>query len=173
MPQSVNKLGWGVDIVLDIEGPWQHDLQMLMQRLSTGLELWMKNNLVYYLQYRVRGRFASEGDDASGKWLALNPATENIRSSEGYGAAHPINVRTGQLRDYLLTDRGDVGGFGGGYQLTYPGQGGSALDQEKLRTAQRGKPQPNTPERPVLALGVEDYNRIHEDLADFIAQDLI
>lgn len=173
MTQSVSRPGWDIQVVVDLDGPWKTDLEKLMIRLSTGLEIWMKSHLVYWLLYRTKSRFSSEGDDASGPWQPLGPATEAIRGAAGYGPAHPINVRTGDLRDYLLGDRGDVMGVGGGYQLTYPGNTGTAVDQEKLRTAQRGKPSPNTPERPVLALGIEDYNKIHEDLADFITQDLI
>jgi hypothetical protein len=173
MGQPVYRLGWSVPVVFDFEGPWQRDLQLLMERLTVGLEVWMRDHLVYWLLYRVNRRFVNEGDDASGPWQPLSPATEAIRASQGYSPAHPINVRSGELRNFLLGNRGDVTGLGGGFQLTYPGNTGSGLDQEKLQTAQRGKPQPNTPERPVLALGVEDYNQIHEDLADYLTQGLI
>lgn len=165
---------WDVDFQIDVsDSNVQQNLQILAERLDVGLQDFLQDDLASYLQDRVRYRFGVQGDDASGPWTPLSPATENIRASKGYPPAGPINVRTGDLRNFLLSNRGDTTRMSDIHMLTYPTDPPTPELFEKVRTAQRGKPSPNTPERPVLALGVYDYNRVHEDLARFLMLDLL
>lgn len=126
-----------------------------------------------YLRDRARMRFEDEGDSAvGGKWKPLSSATQEIRDNMGYGAAHPINVRTGELESYIVDSPNKVSVFPGGASLTLPGQpaGGELL--EKYITAQQGSAGQNnfsgTPPRPVLALDVKDLMFVVWALGDSI-----
>lgn len=150
----------------------QHTVQTLWDRLEFGVPNWMRDDLVDHLQQRARGRFAGQGDDASGPWAPLKPATEAIRASLGYSPAGPINIRTHDLYNYIVSDGGTVN-YSGGWTMTWPDRPGDQETLDKLQTAQRGKPSPNTIDRPVVALGVTDYNDILDSLAAFIVDGLI
>jgi len=54
-------------------------------------------------QYRdsIEKLFDSEGADAGG-WVGLAVSTAKQRARKGYGAYHPILVRSGDLRDSLI-----------------------------------------------------------------------
>jgi hypothetical protein len=150
------------------------DIQHLMNTTDApGLRKFLEDTADPYLQTRVRDRFSGEGDDASGQWLPLKPATESIRAALGYGPAHPINVRTGDMQDYLTNSRADVATLGQGAVLTFPPKGADALTAQKIETAQVGKNWPPTPARPVVALSVTDEAAIVMDLADYITQGLV
>lgn len=129
-----------------------------------------------YLGKRIDDRFASEGDDATGKWEKLAFNTGRIRASKGFPAWHPINKRTGDLhrfvRDtYRLQGGDDV-------TLTLP-DGGSREERRKLAVAQLGGavasgkgnfrgPNRPAPPRPVLALNARDAYVIQKDLMSLI-----
>jgi hypothetical protein len=109
-----------------------------------------------YLQKRASARFANEGDDVVGAWAPLQAATEGIRSSQGYGAAHPINRRTGILENYIVNAGGDVNVNPAGATLTFPGAPASGELADKVQTAQIGRANPDTVARPVLGLNDND-----------------
>lgn len=120
-----------------------------------NLAMFMRTTVDPFLTKRIEQRFRNEGDDAVGKWSPLSRTTEDIRASMGYGRAHPINHRTGELERYVRGTKGTTGVFGDGAVLVRGGPtSGSA--GEKFKTAQKGKAKPKTPPRPVLALGATD-----------------
>lgn len=57
----------------------------------------------------TRRTFQTEGaSSASGKWAPLAKSTERDRAREGYGAQHPILVRTSEMRDSVVERTGDT-----------------------------------------------------------------
>lgn len=125
---------------------------------------------------RLKNRFASEGDDASGPWAPLTDATASFRKSQGFPEYHPINVRTGGFRDWILGDRPDVRLLGlGGASYTFPGGTlghGQDID-EKFTTAQKGRTSPSTPARPVVAINARDTVEVTALLTGFISSVMI
>lgn len=130
-----------------------------MARLATvltppSLALFLSETVDRYLISRISERFNSEGDDAVGKWAPLAPATQKIRASRGYGAAHPINVRTGELRRFVegasnrLISEDPTGAM-----LSRPSRASGRV-REKLAGAQQGEFP--APPRPVLGLSMTD-----------------
>lgn len=120
-----------------------------------------------YVQERAENRFRNEGDDVVGKWTPLSPATEAIRSSQGYGGAHPINKRTGELERYI-TSRGFVTPHPFGATLDAPGKSpGNRELRNKVKVAQQGDPSfgRGVPARPVMGLNWNDMGFILSALA--------
>lgn len=113
-----------------------------------------------YLRARADARFQSEGDDVTGKWAPLEQATEMIRASQGFPAAHPINERTGELRDYLANAPSAVSMNVIGTTLTYPGAAPSGELADKMATAQAGRSYPETVARPVLGMNHNDLTAV-------------
>lgn len=109
-----------------------------------------------YLRHRARDRFSSEGDDVVGQWTPLTAATQSIRAERGYGPAHPINRRTGELEDYIANSGGAVSIHPAGATLVFPGQAASGELADKVRTAQVGTDSPRTVPRPVLGMNERD-----------------
>lgn len=109
-----------------------------------------------YLRSRIRDRFQDEGDDVVGKWLPLASATVEIRSSQGYGGAHPINRRTGRLEEYIAGSPNQITIHSLGATLTLPGNRPSGELKKKVETAQKGRENPRTPPRPVLGMNEKD-----------------
>lgn len=133
-------------------------LTRLEMKLQTpAMIAFMQSAVVPYVQQRTAARFAAEGDDVVGKWSPLKVETENIRIKHGYPGAHPINVRTGQMRNALVGSFGDVVSAGGLTELTYP-DGVSVTGQlaRKIMTAQGGSMFPPTVPRPVLGFNEND-----------------
>lgn len=150
------------------------DLTFLGEKLSPlGLRNFLELYVDPFLQHRVRERFQNEGDDAVGPWLPLSPATEAIRSAKGFGAAHPINVRTTEMLNFFMTSRADIVVGGGDAILTFPPKGGSSSVQNKIATAQGGKPFPSTPARPVVALSLTDQAQVMLDLQAYMLHGLL
>lgn len=146
----------------------------LQHRVSNpGLEEFLEDIADPYLKDRVTARFASEGDDAVNQWLPLDPNTVQIRQALGYGGAHPINVRTRDMITYLMTSGPETGSVPDGMELTFPARGAPTPIQEKIETAQMGKPFPNTPPRPVVALAQSDNDNITTLLSDYIMEGLM
>lgn len=164
----------GIQVEFDIQdGNVVKNLQTLQRNTGPDLEKFMRDDLVQYIQNRAQGRFANEGDDAVGQWAPLKPATEVRRASKGFSPAHPINVRTGDLRSYITNDSGTVSGGADEWTLTWPDPPPSGELQEKTETAQRGKAYPSTVARPVIGLGASDISRITDDLGRFIQGGLL
>lgn len=129
---------------------------MLQIRLSAaGLETFMQHTVVPWLQARAVQRFASEGDDAVGKWTPLRRATELFRARQGFPPAHPINIRTHQMRDFIVNADGTISGGPGYASVNWPGgQGRGKKIAEKIRAAQGLTA--GTVARPVLGLSITD-----------------
>lgn len=135
---------------------------------DSALAGFLKTTMEPYLRQRAQQRFASEGDEASGKWSPLSPATENIRSSSGFAPAHPINHRTGELERYITGASGNIQSAPGGIELVWPGTAPTGELYDKVSTAQSGRPDPVTVPRPVLAISATDVNQYMTVLAYYI-----
>ena len=137
----------------------------LLQRMETGfstlgMAAFLGTTVGPWLQQRAKQRFKNEGDDVSGKWAPLKGATEQIRRQGPWavGAAHPINVRTHEMENYVTGSKGDAIPVGSIAQLTFPdpNRGSGKELREKMKTAQQGKKKPSTVSRPVIGLGTQD-----------------
>ena len=114
-----------------------------------------------YLRGRAQARFTGEGDDVVGAWLPLSEATQEIRESMGYGAAHPINKRTGELEAYITQSAYSIMVDPLGAVLTMPGNQPTGELADKVKTAQQGKRGSknswgDTDPRPVLGMNSND-----------------
>jgi hypothetical protein len=121
-----------------------------------------------WLRSRARDRFMEEGDDVTGKWVPLASATQQIRSTQGYGSAHPINRRTGRLEEYVAGSPNAITIHSLGATLTFPGRKPTGELKKKLETAQSGRVNPNTPPRPVLGMNEADMAFVLTALALYI-----
>lgn len=135
----------------------ERSLDRLIALMSVpGLSAFLRTEVGPYLRRRAKQRFASEGDDVTGPWTPLAPATILWREAEGYGAG-PINRRTGELEEWVT--QGDFFAYPVGpaaVEMEYPkGIPGGELFT-KLQTAQSGKPDPKTPPRPVIGVNEAD-----------------
>lgn len=158
-------------IKVTITGDTQ-DVQMVFGHMQqavgmTELGQFLRDDIDPYLRGRIAARFAGEGDDVVGQWLPLAASTVGIRQSRGLGGAHPINVRTHMMKDFLVTKPGDIKLSGLEATLTSPGPGDPLTDQ-KIRTAQQGKSYPNTPPRPVIGVNTVDLDYIHIQLTRYL-----
>lgn len=132
-------------------------LQMRAMLMPSRLAQFLSEEGHAVMRRRIDNRFDTEGDDASGIWAALKYPTQQTRRALGLGDQHPINVRTGELKRWILTDEPDVIMVGSGAQYTFPG--GTPVDPktaEKFSTAQQGSTNPATVPRPVLAMSQVD-----------------
>jgi hypothetical protein len=150
-------------------------LAALELRLSSaGLGMFLESVVDPWIRQRISARFASEGDDMSGKWHPLAVATQQIRAYYGHPPDHPINVRSGDLRSFLISEDSDIKMWGGGASLIHPPQGSaSPMMAKKIATAQGGSSFPPTPARPVIGVDENDLVFITSSLAAWLTQDLI
>ncbi len=126
---------------------------------DASLEVFLGERANRHLQERAQARFTNEGDDVSGKWQQLTPATVSIRESQGFGGAHPINKRTGALENYIVNSAGRLRQDGAGVSLVTPGDTPDGELSLKLAMAQGGgisKSGSSVPARPVLGMNAED-----------------
>ena len=107
-----------------------------------------------YIRKRASDRFKSEGDDVVGKWLPLATTTQDIRAQLGYGPAHPINHRTGQLERFIVDSPERITMHSLGATLVSPGNPPTSKLKSKISTAQAGKGR--TPARPVIGINERD-----------------
>lgn len=121
-----------------------------------------------YLEGRAESRFLDEGDDVVGAWAPLSAATQNIRASLGYGADHPINVRTGELEEYITQGPPSTLMFPGGAGITLPGAPAQGELLEKMMRAQGGDER--TPARPVLGMNENDLIAVLLQLSTYISE---
>lgn len=130
--------------------------RMQMALSAAGLYSFMSNQVDAYLRNQADRRFATEGDAAvGGTWHPLALATESWREWGGFPAQHPINQRTGELREFVTKTPGAVVAGAGTASITLPGD--TPSDQwllQKFQTAQAGRG--SAPARPVLGLDVTD-----------------
>lgn len=151
----------------------EETLHRLQLKLSPVLlSPWMLGYLEPYFSKRALERFHSEGDAASGPWAALAQTTVERRLEAGFGGAHPINYRTGELEDYITSADGNTDVEGeGAVVFTYPGNPPEDQDiYAKLTGAQQGIGPNNErfPPRPVLAVGEMDAIDVTLGLVDFM-----
>lgn len=157
------------EIVGDERGV-QEMLNKIDSALSpVGLATFLHGAVAPWVQERAADRFASEGDDVTGKWAPLEQATIEIRENEGFGGAHPINRRTGELEEYITQGQVGVTAAPSVAVMTYPKNppSGKSLRQ-KMETAQKGRRTPNTVARPVLGLNERDLGAVMTMLAFFV-----
>lgn len=165
-------------IDIDLIGDVKYVTKMidhLDQKLGPqGLTAFLSMTVYPYLLNRAKERFQDEGDDAVGKWAPLAPATEVIRQSMGFGGAHPINVRTGELERYITQGSvsSSVQASGLGAFLQHPANPPSGKKlKSKLKTAQQGDPAfgRGVPARPVLGMNETDLGFIMAAMAFYVS----
>lgn len=124
----------------------------------TGMTAWLGASVGPYLRKRAGERFASEGDDVTGAWAPLRPATVAIREASNYPVAgdHPINRRSGELEDWVVRGGWQAYPHGIGATLRYPADAPSGELKKKVETAQKGREFPRTVARPVLGINETD-----------------
>lgn len=138
---------------------------------STGLALFLGEEVGPYLRERAQARFKGEGDDVVGKWAPLKPATRMIRANNPnwpVGPDHPINVRTGELEDWVTQSAWDAHPTGMGATLKYPSKNPTGELRKKVVTAQKGKAFPSTVARPVLGVNPADLVFVTTRLAFYL-----
>jgi len=157
-----------VRFFVDAEWPMA-DVTQVTRRLSgASLSEFMMREVSPFLRKRASIRFAVEGDHASGAWDPLGYMSQKNRILLGFGAEHPINVRTGDLRDWVLGNYGEITKVTeGSTELTWPGETSGELD-EKFTTAQVGKGTPPTQARPVAAADELDLAWILSGIQEWI-----
>jgi len=132
-----------------------------------GMSAFMSVVMVPYLKDRAKERFEDEGDDVSGKWEPLKPATQAIRAGNpdwNVGPDHPINVRTHELENYIIGSNALVRPNDLGAQMQYPARPSTKRTiRDKMKTAQTGSSNPRTVARPVL--GMNEADMIYMQLA--------
>lgn len=152
-------------------------VEAMMERVNTALSSaalveFLTGEVVPWLNERGKSRFASEGDEVSGKWAPLQFTTQRIRMEGAQrgqwdvGPDHPINVRTHELEDYITGTIGYTVPTTLGATLTFPDPKKLTPElKKKMEAAQRGLSDPKTPARPVLGLGEADLAWVLERLA--------
>lgn len=132
----------------------------------TGLAAFLYGAVGPWVKDRATDRFASEGDDVTGKWAPLQQVTVDIRERAGFEGAHPINERTGELERYITQSEIGVVSSPGLGVMNYPNDPPrSGAVREKMKTAQTGRAHPSTVARPVLGLNERDLGSVMTMLA--------
>lgn len=174
--------GFRDDVVIVVEEEQVEEmlLRLVMATSTAGIAAWAKADIDPWLSRRAANRFDSEGDKASGGWKPLSALSQEWREMQGFPPDHPINVRTGALKDYV-TRKADgffyPNGAGGGRYL-YPGDAVPFTNYiaAKLKTAQQGRKRgenklfanATTPARPVLALDETDVLALTQSYANYL-----
>lgn len=113
--------------------------------------------------------FTSEGSSGRGKWAPLAPATRRQRARLGYPPAHPIQVRSGALRDHVLNTPAQITRTPGGFELRIAPSPTVAGDgKRKYRLLALGGYTPTggrVPGRPMVALGPAAANRVTSSIS--------
>lgn len=108
--------------------------------------------------------FRSESSGFGG-WAPLAPATQRQRARLGYGAAHPILVRTGQLRGHVLTAPARISRVSGGFELRIapsPSVGGRPKYVANARGTSR------IPARPMVSLTPQASTAVTSAISRFL-----
>lgn len=134
----------------------EHRLHQTEELVSPlGVQAFIEHRGLPLMKAQIGQTFATETSPSGAAWAALTPATQHFRRSSGYPAAHPINVRSGAMKRFLLTSH-RVEGVVGGVEASIPGVEPTGLLGKKLMTAQVGSKGGKkgggrtTPARPVL-----------------------
>lgn len=142
---------------------------LLQEKISIGaIGEWLGSDVNNFLQQRAKARFSSEGDDAAGRWTSLADTTVAIREALGYGGPSPINIRTGDLFQYVTGSAGQVTESSEGVALDFPNLNNNTV-QAQLSNAQSGNKRTGAPARPVIALGEQDLLGIMVSLTGHMA----
>jgi hypothetical protein len=161
--------------VVDID-VFTEDVEAMLHRLNKAvgeysLMFWLEHDATDFFHDDIESRFEEEGDAKSGFWEPLHDATVDIRRADGFPDG-PTNVRTGELKDFLLQDY-DVFGGPNFAEMNVPGSPGASDVATKLATAQHGSN--NNPlgygptvARPVLATSEMDLFRLVQSLEGHI-----
>jgi len=149
----------------------------MLNRLYVSIEpamlaFFLGSTVETYLTKRAQNRFRSEGDSAvGGPWEQLHEATWAYRSSQGYGSQHPINIRTGEMENYIVGTPGRAYPHSLGATLVYPGTPPKGELKKKVETAQVGQShRPITDPRPVLGMDETDLTAVLTSLSLYIAR---
>ncbi len=151
-------------------------LEKVQDSLSpTGLDSFFNQRLAPFFRRRVSDRFAGEGDDASGEWAPLSNATVKIRESMGYPGAHPINVRSGSMKEFLEKAQGQTFPSEGATTFVFPGRSPGGKISERILNAQTGENgrEKKNPVRPVLAVNPVDLEYAMYALMGYIEDGLV
>lgn len=141
-------------------------MQLSVALMPQSLGVFLGKKVDPYFRMRAHNRFANEGDDVVGKWSPLADSTVHIRQNAGYGGAHPINRRTGELESFIVDSPNAILVDGAGATLRLPGNAPSGSILEKMRTAQGGKDDPPTDPRPVIGMNNADMAWVLTSLAN-------
>ncbi len=159
-----------LDITIDT-----HDLEATLSRMETslnpvGLSIFLIGGVLPWVKERAEMRFASEGDEVSGRWAPLETSTQEFRSNGpwGVGPSHPINRRSGDLEEYITKSNSSIVTGADSAIMYYPDTAPTGPLKEKVETAQGGKAKPKTPARPVLGLGANDLLYTMEALQFYV-----
>lgn len=158
-----------LEVQIDTTEPEATLARLQRQVSASGLGTFLNTEAWPWLEQRTQDRFMAEGDSAVGKWAPLSFATYGYRNAGGFPPAHPINVRTGDLRDFALTHQ--VESQMSGVTLSQPKKGGKTETQKKFRAAQRGGNSLQGhpfPARPVVGLDMLDAGRIQQRLFQWV-----
>ena len=144
------------------------EVALAPQSLMVFHEMFTRN----IIRERMQDRFDRNGDEMSGPWAQLSDARQDIRSHAGLFPTRPINVGTGELRDWLEGNRGSNRPSALGAMYSFPGAIPRRQSvRSKYETAQKGKaagfpmpdghggtkPSPSpTPPRPIVGLDALD-----------------
>lgn len=162
--------GVGISIIGNAKGVEAHLLALDTALNPLAIAALLGAEVTPYLATRAKARFAEEGDDVTGKWAPLSEATQNIRAAGAQqglwsvGPAHPINVRTHEMENYVTSGLGELLPTAYGAVLQYPRPQRSADLQKKMKTAQQGDGG-RTPRRPVIGLNERDMTFVLTALA--------
>lgn len=115
------------------------------------------------MQESASDRFSTESSGGT-PWAPLKPATLRRRVEAGYPAAHPINVRSGKMRSFLIHSVPQGGSAGSEIEYSWPERATGELYMKILRA--QGWTRVDT--RPVIdvdATDVDDFvDRAFHDL---------
>lgn len=128
---------------------------LIMLMSPQGATAFLSTVIGPYLAKRGKARFDSEGDDVTGPWAPLKPATILMRQQSGFGSG-PINRRTGELENWVIGDNGFSYPTGFGASMRFPGKKPSGELKKKVETAQKGRKSPSTVARPVIGVNEND-----------------
>lgn len=158
----------GFDVGVEVSDTLETQLRRLEFTLGPVFMAWfLEMEMGTYLKMRATTRFQKEGDDASGKWKPLAEFTVQDRISQGFGGAHPINVRTGEMEEWLMGASSSVMANDEEAFFTWPAEQPGGELGAKVSTAQRGKRDGDkyTPKRPIIAAGALDFTELQMMLA--------
>lgn len=169
-----------IDVSVEVDDKEVYNLLLKLQgrTSSASMRMFLRNSVLTHLRERIGWRFSNEGDSASGTWAQLTEATGRIRATRGFSPFHPINVRTGAMKNFAMTSY-RISAIGtGGAELTLPGSNMTTLMRSKIAMAQQGGsakkrgrsfgPNRPAPPRPIYALDAIDEEIISSRLLDWI-----